>query len=99
MSAFLTSCDICGFECDAVYVDSAWSFVCDLCRAVSDAELGARIPETSTVTVTMARNAKTDIVACDMMTRDALARIDEIKARGKVLADSITRNISAMEGI
>lgn len=40
---FLTSCDACGFECDACYVDGTWQFLCDLCDRIQRFELESRI--------------------------------------------------------
>lgn len=36
------TCDVCGFECDACYVDSAWQFLCDICKIIEAHALEAR---------------------------------------------------------
>lgn len=40
------TCDVCGFACEACYVDSAWQFLCDICNVIESVSLASRVPVT-----------------------------------------------------
>lgn len=82
----VTTCDRCEFACEACYVSGAWEFLCDLCRAIEDAELEARTPRTITRTMTAHEYASEAMMAFDATVAALRSRLTIIATATAALA-------------
>lgn len=91
----LTSCDRCGFDCDACFVSGAWEFLCDLCKAIEAAELEMIVSrkEARTVTVTRTFHESHEYMAEKTA---ALVAFESTMARARTLLASLARNTAAL---
>lgn len=61
----LTTCDTCGFACEAVWVGDLFEFSCDLCRTIAETETFTRVRD-ETHAEWSERNAEADRIAREM---------------------------------